>query len=169
MKVNSVLDISFSSESSTYPCTLDEVSDFIKVDLTDDDTLITELIKTATTLCEGFLGISLRTRTVTAYLDNSAGNTELPYGPVTAFTSLTDADGNVIASTDYTLRGGGFKYLEEPEYAYLVAVYTTGYATLPVQFKTGVMQQVAHLYENRGDVGLSDKAKQTLAPYRRVV
>ncbi len=173
MEYNSVLDVVFSSESSTEPCTLAEVKSWAKVDLTDDDTLITELIKTARKQCEGFSGISLITRTVTAYIKNTAGDLELPYGPVVSFTSLTDVDGDAITSDNYILRGGGFKYLVEPYDDYLVAVYTTGFTTLPTQYKTGVLQQFTHLYENRGDNSqtdnLSDMAKQTLTPYRRVV
>ena len=169
MVYNSVLDTVFSSENATEPVTATEAKAWMKVDLTDDDTLITELIKTARKQCEGFLNISLITRTVTAYIKNSAGDLELPYGPVVSFTSLTDVNGDAITSDNYILRGGGFKYLVEPYEDYLIAVYTTGFTTLPTQYKTGILQQVAHLYDNRGDTTISDMAKQTLSPYRRVV
>lgn len=161
----------FSSESSTEPVTLTEAKEWLKVDtvITEDDALITELIKVARIQCEGFLGISLITRTVTAVLNNSLGGIELPYGPVVTFTSLTDSEGDAILAANYELRGVGFKWLETPLDEYMTAVYTTGYTTLPVNFKEAVKMQIAHLYENRGDEqGLSPMVMQSLKPFRRV-
>ena len=161
----------FSSESSTEPVTLQEVKDWIKVDtaITADDTLLTELIKVARAQCEGFLGISLITRTVTAILNNSAGNIELPYGPLVSFTSLTDENGDAIVSDDHILQGIGFKWLKEPYNEYMTAVYTTGYTTVPLNFKTAVKEQVAWLYDNRGEAKeLSEIVLTTLKPYRRI-
>ncbi len=161
----------FSSESSTEPITLAEAKAWIKVDtaITADDTLITELIKAARQQCEGFLGISLISRTVTAIINNSAGNIELPYGPLVSFTSLTDEDGNAIVAADYGLRGIGFKYLYTPRYDYMTAVYTTGYTAVQENFKTAVKEQVAWLYDNRGEAKeLSEIVSMTLKPYRRV-
>ena len=161
----------FSSESGTAPITLAEAKAWIKVDtaITADDTLITELIKAARQQVEGFLGISLIHRTVTAIINNSAGDIELPYGPLVSFTSLTDEDGTAIAADDYELRGIGFKYLHEPLYDYMTAVYTTGYTALPENFKTAVKEQVAWLYDNRGEAKeLSEIVYNTLKPFCRV-
>ena len=161
----------FSSESGTEPITLAEAKAWIKVDtaITADDILITELIKAARMQVEGFLGISLIQRTVTAIINNSAGDIELPYGPLVSFTSLTDEDGTAIAADDYELRGIGFKYLHEPLYDYMTAVYTTGYTALPENFKTAVKEQVAWLYDNRGEAKeLSEIVYNTLKPFRRV-
>lgn len=161
----------FSSEDATEPVTLAEAKAWIRVDtaITADDTLITELIKVARAQCEGFLGVSLISRTVTAILNNSAGNIELPYGPLVSFTSLTDVNGDAITSDDYTLQGIGFKWLKEPCDEYMTAVYTTGYTTVPLNFKTAVKEQVAWLYDSRGeDKELSPVVMENLKPYRRV-
>ncbi len=170
MKYNTA-QTQFSSESATEPITLAAAKAWIKVDtaITADDTLITELIKAARQQVEGFLGISLISRTVTAVINNSAGSIELPYGPLVSFTSLTDEDGTAIAADDYELRGIGFKYLHEPLYDYMTAVYTTGYTALPENFKTAVKEQVAWLYDNRGEAKeLSEIVYNTLKPFRRV-
>lgn len=170
MKYNTA-QTQFSSESGTEPITLAEAKAWIKVDtaITADDVLVTELIKSARQQVEGFLGISLIARTVTGVLNNSAGNIELPYGPLVSFTSLTDEDGTTIAADDYELRGIGFKNLKKPCYDYMTAVYTTGYTTVPENFKTAVKEQVAWLYDNRGEAKeLSEIVLHTLKPYRRV-
>lgn len=170
MKYNTA-QTQFSSESATEPITLAEAKAWIKVDtaITADDTLITELIKAARQQVEGFLGISLISRTVTAVINNSAGSIELPYGPLVSFTSLTDEDNVAITSDNYELRGIEFKYLKTPEYDYMTAVYTTGYTTVPENFKTAVKEQVAWLYDNRGEAKeLSEIVYNTLKPFRRV-
>ena len=144
--------------------------------------MITELIKTARAQCEGYLCISMISKTVTSILNNSLGAVELPYGPVVTFTSLTDENGTAIVAADYTLRGLDFKYLVSPYNDYMTAIYAAGYTTLPVNLKTGLLQQIAWLYENRGDSKenmfkarvdnntgqISPMALATLQPYRRV-
>jgi hypothetical protein len=168
MKYNTA-QTKFSSENSTEPVTLAEAKNWIKVDagITDDDALITELIKVARQQCEGFLGISLIERTVTAVINNSAGGAELPYGPVVSFTSLKDVDDNALTEV---LQGLDFKTLKTPLDDYMTAVYTTGYPDgVPLNFKTAIKEQVAWLYDGRGeDKELSATVLQNLKPYRRV-
>lgn len=191
MKYNAVLETVFSSEGSTEPVTLAEIKEWIKVDvtITEDDTLLTALGISARKVVEGYLCVSLIPRTVVAIFNNSGGDIELPYGPVNTFTSLyetaTTLDDTEITSDNYLLKGGVFKTLNKPCSDYLKATYTAGYANaaaVPEHFKTGIKQQVAFMYENRGDnpagsqrvnnqtvpTQLSPMAKITLQPYRRV-
>ena len=173
MQDNAVLDVIFSSESTTYPVTTAQAKAWAKIDLSDDDAIVTELIKTATRQCEGYLGVSILQRTVTAYLNNCVGGIEFPYGPVVTFTALYDENGDEIPSDEYTIRGGLYKWLESPVNSYLKAVYTAGLSSVPDVYVTAIKQQVAYLYDNRGDGDLqsqlSDQVKQTLHPYKRVV
>lgn len=183
MKYNAVLEAKEVESTPTEPVTLQEAKDWCKIEVSDDDTLIEELIVSARKQCEGFLCISLVDKTVSAVLNNSLGNIELPYGPIKTITSITDSEGTVLVANDtYKLRGFEFKKLESPCNEYLEAVYTTGYTTIPDNFKTAVLQQIAFLYENRGDTPagsqrfnnqnvptqLSPMVKETLNPYRRV-
>ncbi len=182
MKYNAVLEAKEVESSPTEPVTLQEAKDWCKIEVNDDDTLITELIKTARRQCEGFLCISLVDKTVTAVFDNSLGNIELPYQPIKELTSITDSEGEILTTDEYKLRGFEFKKLESPCDSYLEAIYTTGYESLPTNFKTAVLQQVSFLYENRGDIPagsqrlnnqtvpteLSPMVRETLRPYRRI-
>ena len=180
MNYNAVLEAKFSGISTTYPVTLAEAKAWCKIeaDITEDDDLIEDLIISATVLCEGYLNISLMPKTVTAIVNNSLGGVELPYGPVTAFTSLKDVDDTALVLTDdYTLQGIDFKTIKTPCDEYLKAEYAAGYTdtNLPGNFKTAILQQIVYLYENRGDIDsgralseLSPILKMTLKPYRRV-
>ena len=180
VKDNFVLDVKYSDVSTTYPVTLEEAKNWCKIelDITEEDDLITELIKSATALCEGYINTSLMPKTVTAELNNSLGGISLPYAPVTSFTSLKDEDDTtLVETTDYILQGLDFKTIKTPCYEYLKAEYVAGYAAadLPPNFKTAILQQIVYLYENRGDIDsgkampeLSPILKLTLKPYRRV-
>lgn len=172
---NAVLDC-VRTEPDAEPVTLDEAKQWMRVDLDDDDALITSLITVSRQLCEDYLNISLCTRTVTATIRNDNGNIYLPYGPVVLTdgvftpTIFTDALGNAI--TEYRFNGIEFPSLVFPTYGVMVIKYDVGYTTLPAKFKTAILQQLAYIYENRGDVSadanLLPIVKMTLKPLRRV-
>ena len=167
MEYNAVLEVKQVESSVTEPVTVQEAKDWMKVDLTDDDTLIEELITVARKQVEGYLCISLVPKTITAILNNSQGGIELPYGPVASITSVKDEDDIAIEATEYLPQGEDYKTIKTP-YDYLKVVYVTEANT---EYKTGVLQQILYLYENRGDVNagqLSPMVKMTLKPYRRV-
>ncbi len=166
---NAVLDVSFSNEDTSEPVTLTEAKDWCRIDVTDDDDLIEELITSARILCEEYSGISFINRTITASLNNSLGGIELPYGPVKTLTSIVDSE-NIEA--EYTLRNENFKQLIEPVKSFVKVIYPAGYETLPKNLKTAVLNQLLWMYENRGDVkiasSLSDTTMLILNKVRRV-
>lgn len=179
MNINYVLDTQFDdgseSDATVEPFDVEVAKGWGKIDVSDDDSIIETLITTARQQCEDFLNISLIARTVTAYLDNSAGNIRLPYGPVKEIVSITDdsKDLNDIDEDNYELKGLLFKTLSSPSNCHVIISYTAGYDILPEHFKTAVKQQILYLYENRGDAKLMEQLSPivavTLKPYRRVV
>lgn len=166
---NAVLDVQFDETGSTEPVTVAECKDFAKIDTAADDTLIAELAVTARQMCEAYTNISFVEREVTAVLNNSLGGIYLPYGPVLGdVTSVKDEDGNDV--TDPQIKGNNFKFIKYPALDYLEVVYDAGYEELPSALKDAVLNQFAHLYDNRGN-GANDMAaisKQLLKPFRRV-
>jgi len=148
---NAVLGVYFSGEATTEPVTLDEAKGWLKIsdDITDDDTVVTELITVARQMCEKYSNISFITRTVKATLRNTLGSISLPYGPHGAIASYKDYNGTDVSST--IVKGDQFKVLYEPCIDYIEVTYLAGYATLPYNLKRAVLCQVAYLYENRGD------------------
>jgi uncharacterized phiE125 gp8 family phage protein len=133
------------------PVTLDEAKLWCKIDLDDDDDLITALITAARQMCEKYTGVSFITRTVTAYLNNGCGGCYLPYGPVNSITSYTDIDGETVDADLIVIVGDKFKQLREPLTDYIKIIYTAGYTTLPENLKKAILQQIAYMYEHRGD------------------
>jgi len=163
---NAVLSTVFSGESTTEPVTLDEAKNWCRIDVTDDDTLIEDIIiPAAREVCENYANLSFIARTVTAKIQNGLGNFYLPYGPVVAITAATDYNLNNIF-TDFSLD----TVYPQP----ITVVYTAGYAdgTLPKNLKTAVLCQIAWIYENRGDLtvgpGVSDLSKLLLNQVRNV-
>jgi uncharacterized phiE125 gp8 family phage protein len=166
---NLILDVFFTDEDTAEPVTITEARAWLKLDVAEDDLILDELITAARQQCEGFLNISLINRTVTAWLQIGLDLIRLPYGPVKEVTAVENSAGELI--TDYVLKYEKFKALDPA--TEVKAVYTAGYEEpIPRQFKTGILEQVAWLYTNRGDQQITETispiAKKILAPYRRV-
>lgn len=184
MGYNAVLDKSFSAESATEPVSLTEAKQHLNMvfdtagsyEFNDDDTYLTDTIKQARVMTENYTGRSLIERTVTAILRNDCGDIELPYGPVGTVSAIVDADDEAI--TDYKVQGLEFKWLQSPLSCYAKLTYTAGYtaATIPVDLKRAILEQIAFRYQNRGDqqqefanadITLCKSAMEIAAPYKR--
>jgi len=168
---NAVLDVSFSAESNVEPITRADAKRWLRVDDSYDDFIIDTLIIAAREICEKYLNHSIITRTVTAILNNSCGNIYLPYGPVKAITSVTDANGNILDADQFTATGARFVRIKDPLQDNLKIIYTAGYEDCPAQIKIGMLCQIAYMYENRGDdtglkSQLSPMAKSHLKPIK---
>jgi len=142
-----VLDVTFSEESSgdaDVIIPLDEVKNFCKIDGDDDDTLIGEIQLAAIVICEGLLNIGFRQRATIAIIDNRNGGLFLPYGPVGTVSLIKDK-----APEDKQVSGNQWKQILWPCEDRLTVEYVGGYATLPYQLKTGLLQCIFYLYDER--------------------
>lgn len=167
---NAVLDVHFSDDEEVEPVTLTEAKNWCRIDVSDDDDIITELITAARIICEQYSNISFIPRTVTARLKNPLGGIYLPYGPVTELASVTDDDLNELEIGDYTITGASFKQIKEP-FTELTLVYTAGYELLPKNLKKAMLNQISWMYDNRGSdesAQISEQAKLILNLVRRV-
>lgn len=153
MKINGVQggDLLFESEGAE-PVTTAELKAWIRVPdaITADDTLIAAVGKAARIILERYCSISFITRTITCTMINELNNVELPFGPVTAITSIENEDGEALAEGEYELIGQEFKRVKTPCELFTVT-YTAGYSTLPENLKLAIKQQAAWMYEHRGD------------------
>lgn len=161
---NAVLSVTFDDGTVTEPITLQEAKDWCRVDITDDDTLITLLITAARIVCENHANLSFIEREVTAKIINGLGGFVLPYGPVTSITSVTIADGTDIYDADFSI--------DDPYGKLYTVVYDAGYATLPQNLRHAVLNQIAFMYDNRGDErvqsGVGELSKLLLNQVRSV-
>lgn len=169
---NAVLDVLFVEGSSpdVEPVTLAEALAQANIDnLGQDNALIEAYITTARIQCEGYTSIGFINRQVQAVVNNSLGGIYLPYGPIGEVSTVTNIEG---LNQEFEVTGVQWKQLRKPLNNRLTVTYQAGYSELPELFKTALLQQVAYLYEHRGDeskVGeLSPVAKSLLQPHRRV-
>src|SRR6478736_9328128 len=173
LNANEKVTISFIAAGAaivvTEPVTLAQAKAWLKVTHDDEDVIITALITAARQMCEGYVSKSSVERTVTAIVRNDLGNIKLPYGPVGNVTGVFDIDGTEITGTSYAITGVSDKRLGYPMIGYVKVIYTAGYAVLPQQFKTALLQQLSWLFVNRGDENVDPFVKVILSPYRSIV
>jgi uncharacterized phiE125 gp8 family phage protein len=168
--------------ASTYPVTLAEAKLHLRVDSTDEDTLITALITAATEMCEQATGRALMTQTWLLTLDEFPAEIELTRVPVQSVTSVTytDTDGAVqtlsTGSNWRLLDLGDFSFARiVPVYGYewpatreqnnVVSVqYVAGYANaaaVPQPIKQWVLLMIASMFDNRETEAYSSRAVST--------
>ena len=94
------------------PVLLQETKDYIRVSSTSEDTLITNLIKTARIQLEKFTGLSLRPKNLNVILRNQLGNISLPYGPIGSSVTWNNPVAPAV-STDLNISGNQFQKLTD--------------------------------------------------------
>lgn len=159
--------------------TLQAAKDYLRVDYSEDDTLIQSLIDTARIRLEQYASVAMSARTlkVVAYVDEFI---ELPYAPINTISLVEYWDGAAwVAMTlgDYRVLGDTYKkvYFTSPIMSEFRFTYTCGYATTPESMKTALLKMVGDLYEYRESSVESSKpsanlttAYELMKPYKRV-
>lgn len=168
---NSVLDVEFSDGAITEPVTLEEVKNFCKIDISNDDELLTAIITAARHQCEAYTNTGFVLRDITAVVNNENGGIYFPYGPLVEIYSVTDKDGKTLILDDnYETKGVSFVRLIEPKETDIVLDYAAGYEELPQVLKLALLNAIYWLYDNRaqGADNIGPIAKSLLNPYKRV-
>lgn len=159
--------------------TLQAAKDYLRVDYSEDDTLIQSLIDTARIRLEQYASVAMTARTlkVVAYVDEFI---ELPYAPINTISLVEYWDGAAwvaMAVGDYRVIGDTYKkvYFTSPIMSDFRFTYTCGYATTPESMKTALLKMVGDLYEYRESSVESSKpsanlttAYELMKPYKRV-
>jgi uncharacterized phiE125 gp8 family phage protein len=169
--LNSIKDIkNRQANSVTEPVTLAEVKEWLIIDHTDDDTLLTRLISRVRGAVESKTKLSLVERTITVTAD-LVRETKLPHGPVREITEVlfrqgTNDDGTpdsiTMTTEDYTTDGEDFKVFKSSKCGRHRISYNAGYGTdsgdtpvwncpVPDDLKTAILMEIAYRYEHRGD------------------
>lgn len=185
MKYNDVIEVEVVTDIETEPVTLEEAKRHLNLqfdtegsyEFDDDDVKLTALITQCREGLEQYTGLSFAEKTIKAILRNECGGIEIPFGPITELTSIIDVDGNTLTeTTQYTVRGNKFKWIEYPSYCYLEVNYTAGYEILPAGLKRALLEEIAFRYTNAGDqqqqfataeVSLCKSALELAARYKR--
>jgi len=85
------------------PVTLQEAKEFMEIDFTDFDTLITRLIKQARVSSELYTGLSYGKKEIE--LVSNQSKVQIPYGPFGELLTIVDKDGVAISTDNYTIFG----------------------------------------------------------------
>jgi len=152
------------------PISLAEAKHHLRVDGSDDDTYIANLILTATDRAESFQRRTYMQRQRTYVLDSFPPIIRPPYPPLVSVDSIKYIDTNGVEQTldsaeydvDITTEPGRIKPAYEKSWPSIRTVmnavtitYTAGYASkdaVPFDIKAAILLIIGHLYENREDV-----------------
>lgn len=156
---------------ATTPVTLTEVKDQLRVEHTDDDTLINRLISVAVayTDVQGALGHAMITQKWGQWIDSTPPQTvKLLLGPLIAVTAVKyyDTDGALQTDTlsNYEIFGTEFSTTIGPKEGFAWPVtqdrpdairieYTIGYGSattdIPETLRHALMMLIGHWYDNR--------------------
>ena len=162
---------------TTEPVTTAEAKTYLRVDYTDDDTLLVTLIAAARQRAEDITGRAFITQTLAAWLDRwpSDGVLRIKRGPMTAITSITHYTSanvaTVIASANYVAVFQPQPARIMPAYgvswptdlrseAAIKVLYTAGAAAADARYKDAIMAMVAIMYEARD--GMSSEQRNKL-------
>ena len=163
------MGLSVVTEPTTEPVTLTEAKAHLRVDASDDDTLITSQIKAARAWCEAFTRRAFITQTWDLTLDAwpECGAIEVPLPPLQSVTSITyvDTDGNTQTwnSSKYLVDIKSLPGRITPTYTEVWPVardqmnaitirFVCGWAdanAVPETVKQGLKLLLGHLYERR--------------------
>jgi uncharacterized phiE125 gp8 family phage protein len=158
--------------------TISEAQAYVRVETGEEEALLAGLIRTASALCEAFLGQVVVARGFTVDVPASACWQRLDTGPVQSIETV-EAAGVALPSGSYAVdidaRGDGWVRVLDAGDATRVRVSgTAGLAVdengVPEPIRQGVLRLVAHLFTARdGDAGEPPAAVTALwRPYRRM-
>jgi uncharacterized phiE125 gp8 family phage protein len=165
---------------------LSTVKSYLRIDFTDDDTLITSLIQSARERAEQYCNRAFITQTLEAYYDQIEKNFTLPRAPIQSVSTVKliylnevstltqNADyyvmGNqdqwiTITATTYNLPPG-FSPGDDLSRYHLDVTYIAGYgnsySNVPAGIQEAIMKMVGAAYEVREDVALINKGMQLM-------
>ena len=122
---------------------------FMKVDFSDDDTIIGVMITAAHTWCENYLSKDIIAKQRIYYVPKTTGQFDLPFAPIASIDELK-IDG--VVSTAYSTLGINSETIElnAGETEKVQVKYTTTGLTDSI-VKQALLQLVATYYDNRAD------------------
>lgn len=180
-----VTNVRVQTAPAVEPVTLTEAKAHLRVDHTDEDTLITALIPAARQLAEMHSRRAFVTRTLDAALDDWPYDDviELAYPPLASVTSITyldDAgDSHTMSSDDYFVdtisQPGRICLADDANWpaetlrrrAAITIRYVCGYglaAAVPQNYKAAILLLIGHLFENREAVIVGAGLSATAIP-----
>ena len=129
--------------------TTQNVKDYVRIDTTADDTLISEMITQARIWSENYISRDIVAKNRSYYLDETNGIFDLPFGPVASISQITIKG---TATTDFEILGLDNETIEldqGPAERVLITYVTTGINNSLI--KQAMLQLISTYYDNRAD------------------
>lgn len=152
------LDWVVTTAPTTYPVTLTEAKNYLRLDYDNDDTLIEQIIKVATEHAEKYCNRSISQKAVQFSYRNFMQRLTLPYPPYRSITEVKtryQGDENVlVVNDDYYIEGINDKLIDFKKYYENTEILITaevGYTVIPETLKAAILKIIAKLYEYRQD------------------
>lgn len=143
-----------------------EAKTYARIDFSEDDTLIDALIESATLWVQKILNRALINQTVIAEWDSVGYEVRLPYGEVSAISSIVTVD-DEGTETALTLNSGYFlrnNIIKVSTPLGLKVTYTAGYGAassdVPRPIRTAIERIVLGLYDRRDDEIIENNVDQ---------
>jgi len=129
--------------------TLTEAKDYIRVDTTDDDTLITSIIKQARIYAENYMSRDIVAKNRSLYLPYVEKRFLLPFSPIASISSVTVEGIATTAYETFGLLDDIISLNSRPSKDVEVTYITEGMSD--ELLKGAVLQLVSTFYDNRSD------------------
>ena len=142
-------EIKINSTTGSELLTTQEVKDYVRIDTSSDDAIISAMITQARIWCENYISKDIVSKNRTYYLSHTNGVYDLPFGPVTSISEIT-IDGT--ATTDYEILGLDNETidLDSSSAENVKSTYiTTGINDALI--KQAMLQLISTYYDNRSD------------------
>lgn len=157
-RLDRLIDISMDESAAVESLTLQQVKDHLRITTTDDDTYLTAIIPACRRAVEEFCSVSLVEKDIVIVAEIN-DEYELPYGPVSAFTTaeykgaISATYAAKVLNTDFYTEGitGGFLRFVPGACGRWKLTYTAGYTTVPADLLLDLKRIIGFCNENRGD------------------
>ncbi|UFT98095.1 head-tail connector protein [Radiobacillus kanasensis] len=146
------------TEPMEEPLGVEVVKSYLRLDHSEEDTLLKSMITVAREQAENFTRRSIASKTYELTLEEFQNKIKIPNPPLQTMESITvkDKSGTVTNVTNYMFSESepAILHVEWPEVElYPVDAikirYTSGYDTVPKSLEQAMLLHVSHLYENR--------------------
>jgi len=141
-------DIKINSTTGSELVTTQEVKDFVRIDTSSDDTIISRMIVTARIWCENYIGKDIVAKNRTFYLQEVDDRFTLPFSPIASISSVTSKN-TAIAFESYGLDDTIIEIGSLPADEVKVTYITTGISDDLI--KEAILHLVSTYYDNRAD------------------
>lgn len=144
--MNLILDTEILQDYTGEPVSVSDAKAYMKVNFTDDDSLIESLIANAIRWLENYTGRSFKQRSMKYSVEMTAQEWYRLPEPVISVDAVNYED-ETLALNHLTIAGPNIKVNFDGVFD---IYFTTGYTTLPDDIRNDILAITAYTYQNRG-------------------